>query len=229
VSSDERDFDSDDELRAVLRSGDPAGSLPPADPAALRSLLEDIMSADLDIRPVVDDGARADGARGRNRLTWLVAAAAVAVIAGVGGVAISGRSGDDAPPSAHDSTGPTTDLTSGALAGQTTELSVAAQQGRCAAADPQILGQYTQAFAGTVTAMAGDSVTIEATEVYQGEVGETVHVTAPQSTFDALLSTVHFEVGKSYLVAASDGQVSICYSGPATGELRSPFQEAFPQ
>ena len=40
-----------DELRALLRGGDPAGSLSPADPAALAILLEDIMSADLDVRP----------------------------------------------------------------------------------------------------------------------------------------------------------------------------------
>ena len=47
----DNDFDRDDELRALLRSGDPVGSLSPADPAALANLLEDIMSADLEIRP----------------------------------------------------------------------------------------------------------------------------------------------------------------------------------
>jgi hypothetical protein len=189
------------------------------------------MSADLDIRPVVDDGTRAAGARGRNRLTWLVAAAAVAVIAGVGGVAISGLAGDDtSPPTAGKTTGPgTTELTaSGApVAGQTTELTVAAQQGKCATATPQILAQYTQAFAGTVTAIEGNAVTLQASDVYQGEIGETVHVTAPQPLFDNLLTTVQFQEGKSYLVAAYDGQVSVCYSGPATGQLRSPFEKAF--
>src|SRR3954470_13114765 len=87
----EPDFDRDDDLRALLRSGDPARSLSPADPAALASLLEDIMSADLDVRttqPSHGSGARAAGARGRSRTTWLVAAAAAAVIAGVGGYAL---------------------------------------------------------------------------------------------------------------------------------------------
>jgi len=70
-------------------------------------------------------------------------------------------------------------------------------------------------------------VTLEATDVYQGEVGETVHVTAAQPLFDNLLSTVQFEEGKSYLVAAYDGQVSVCYTGPAAGQLRSPFEKAF--
>ena len=101
------DFDSDDDLRALLRGGDPAGSLSPADPAALAILLEDIMSADLDVRPDADEGSRATGTHGRNRLTWLVAAAAAAMIAGVGGVAISGLGNDKAPPSAgHQTTSP---------------------------------------------------------------------------------------------------------------------------
>jgi hypothetical protein len=59
TSDHERDgFDHDDDLRALLRSGDPARSLSPADPAALASLLEDIMSADLDVRPAVEEGGR---------------------------------------------------------------------------------------------------------------------------------------------------------------------------
>jgi hypothetical protein len=244
VSSDDRDFgtdsdfdadfDTDHELRAVLRSGDPAASLPAADQVALAGLLEDIMSADLDIRPVADDGTRAAGTRGRNRLTWLVAAAAVAMIAGVGGVAVSGLAGDDsAPPSARETTGPgSTELTSAApLAGQTTELTLTQEQaqqvGRCASPDSEILAQYTQAFAGTVTAIEGDTVTLQTTEVFQGEVGETVHVTAPPPLFDTLLDAVRFQEGRSYLVAAYDGQVSVCYSGPATEELRSPFEKAF--
>src|SRR4051812_25530142 len=90
-SNHDSDFDRDDDLRVLLRGGDPAGSLAPADPAALASLLEDIMSADLELRPDVGEspetGNRATGTRGRNRLTWLVAAAAAAVIAGVGGYA----------------------------------------------------------------------------------------------------------------------------------------------
>jgi hypothetical protein len=228
VSSD--DFDRDDELRATLRSGDPAGSLPPADPAALANLLGDIMSSDLDIRPDSDHGNRATGTHGRNRLTWLVAAAAAAVIVGVGGVGISALSGDSStPPSARESasSGGTEQSAGAPLAGQTTELTVAEQQGRCAPASPEILAQYTQAFEGTVTGIEGDTVTLQATDVFQGEVGETVTVTAPQPLFDTLQGAVQFQVGQSYLVAAYDGQVSICYSGPATETLRSPYEKAF--
>src|SRR3954469_5315571 len=84
------DFGGDDELRALLRGGDPAGSLPPADPAAIRSLLEDVMSADLDIRPA-QQGETRSGQAGprRTRATWLVAAAAVAAIAAGGAFAVT--------------------------------------------------------------------------------------------------------------------------------------------
>jgi hypothetical protein len=225
------DFDSDDNLRALLRGGDPAGSLSPADPAALAILLEDIMSADLDVRPDADEGSRATGTHGRNRLTWLVAAAAAALIAGVGGVAISGLGNDKAPPSAGRQTTPPggTELVdpNAPLAGQTTALGVAAQKGKCRAPTPEILVQYPQAFQGTVTSIEGDTVTLDTTDVLNGEVGETVEVTAPQGAFDAMLGTVNFEVGGSYLVAAYDGQLSMCYSGSATGSLQSPFEKAF--
>ena len=100
----ERDFDRDDDLRALLCTGDPARSLSPADPAALANLLGDIMSADLEIRPEAEPGDRATGTHGRSRLTWLVAAAAAAVIAGVGGYALSGSGGNGSgAPTAHDS------------------------------------------------------------------------------------------------------------------------------
>jgi hypothetical protein len=224
------DFDSDDDLRALLRGGDPAGSLSPADPAALAILLEDIMSADLDVRPDVDEGSRATGTHGRNRLTWLVAAAAAVMIAGAGGVAISGLGNDKATPSAgHQTTSPGgTELDASApLAGQTTALGVADQQGKCRAPDAGVLSQYDQAFQGTVTSVEGDTVTIDTTEVLNGEVGETVQVTAPQSVFNAMIGMVNFEVGESYLVAAYDGQLSMCYTGSATGNLRAPFEKAF--
>ncbi len=217
-------FDEDDELRAMLRGGDPAGSLSPADPAALAILLEDIMSADLDVRPDADEGSRATGTHGRNRLTWLVAAAAVAAIAAGGTFAVNGLSdSNDSAPQAGDK--PT--VTSPDGAGQTTELGVAPQQGRCAPPTPAILAQYSQAFQGTVTSIEGDTVTLETTEVLNGEVGETVHVSAPQGLFDTMIGTVDFQVGGDYLVAAFDGQISQCYSGSSGGDLRSPFDKAF--
>jgi len=145
-------------------------------------------------------------------------------------VAISGLGNDNAPPSAdHQTTSPGgTELDASAgLPGQTTTLGVIAKRDRCAAPEPAILAQYTQAFQGTVTSIEGDTVTMDTTEVLNGEVGETVQVTAPQGLFDAMIGMVNFEVGESYLVAAYDGQLSMCYSGTATGGLRSPFEKAF--
>src|SRR4051794_25785454 len=176
------DFDGDDRLRALLRRGDPAASLPAADPAALSALLEDIMSADLDVRPAEPV---ATDPRRRTRATWLVAAAAVAAIAAGGAFAVSGLTGGgagapqaDQQPSSTAPSGGDQSAGLSPVAGQTTQLTVNAS-GKCAAPTPELLAQYDQAFAGTVTSVEGDTVTLETSEVYQGEVGETVQVTAP--------------------------------------------------
>ena len=191
------DFDRDDDLRALLRGGDPATSLAPADPAALASLLEDIMSADLELRPDADAGTdtgdRATGTHGRNRLTWLVAAAAAAVIAGVGGYAVSGLGGGGSQaPQAGDhqpSTSPGgADVEAGApLAGVTTELTGTGAPGRCAAPAASFIAAGNQAFEGTVTSIENGTVTIQTTDVFAGEVGETVQVQAPPQDFAGLI------------------------------------------
>jgi hypothetical protein len=226
------DFDRDDELRALLRASDPASSLPAADRAALAILLEDIMSADLEIRPVApDDASRASGTHGRNRLTWLVAAAAVAMIAGVGGVAIAGLSDDDSPaPQASDHrTTPPASTAAAPVAGLTTELTAKAPTGRCAVPDATLLARYDQAFQGTVTAVDDGMVTLQATEVFNGEVGETVQVAAAPADMQALASSVNFQVGGTYLVSAFGGSVSTCpgFSGPASGDVQKLYTEAF--
>ena len=87
---------TDDEMLDLLRSRDPAASLPPADPAQVARLLEDAMSHDVDTRAHATV-PQADPRR-RTPLTWLVAAAAVLVIAGVGAFALFG--GDDEPTAA---------------------------------------------------------------------------------------------------------------------------------
>ncbi len=222
------DFDRDDDLRALLRGGDPAGSLSPADPAALAILMEDIMSADLDVRPDADEGSRATGTHGRNRLTWLVAAASVAAIAAVGSFTISGLGGNS-PPQAGPKSPPAVAELNAPIAGQTTDLTAKAPDGRCVAEPTAaMLAQYDQAFEGTVTAITGNMVTLEATDVYQGDVGETVQVSAPPAGLDALINQTQFQVGGTYLVSAFGGSVSMCgFSGPASGDLQKLFKEAF--
>ncbi len=225
------DFDSDNDLRALLRSGDPAGSLSPADPAGLAILLEDIMSADLDVRPAVDEGDRATGTHGRNRLTWLVAAAAVAAIAAGGAFAVNGLSGNgnNNVPTAGDEPSVTTPDLKSPLVGETTHLTASAPDAKCVAEPTAaMLAGYDQAFQGTVTSIEGDTVTLEATDVYQGEVGETVEVKAPEAPFQAMVQQVQFQVGGTFLVSTYGGAVSMCgFSGPASGDLQKLFTEAF--
>jgi len=230
--TDRHEFDADDELRALLRTADPARTLPPADQAAVSDLLEDIMSTDLDARP---DAPEAQPRRGR--VTWLVAAAAATVIAGAGGLALSALdSGSDPAPSAgpaveSSAPAPSADAgqpVGGASAG-TTELTAAASTpGRCAAPTAEFIAAQQQAFEGTVTAIDGDRVTLQTSEVFSGEVGQTVVVDAPAAAMQSLIQSTQFEVGGTYLVSATDGQVAVCgFSGRAGGELESLYTQAF--
>src|SRR3954447_6041723 len=81
----------DDQLQARLRASDPAASLPPAAPHEAARLLEDVMATELTTE------SRETGTRNRGPLTWLVAAAAVLVIAGVGIFGVRALTGDDDP------------------------------------------------------------------------------------------------------------------------------------
>ena len=223
-------FDRDDELRALLAAADPAHALAPADPAGLAALLEDTMSHDIQPRTQPEVGARATGTDHRNPLTWLVAAAAVLVIAGVGAFGLS-RMSDDGPvveagdaPTATESTGSTV------AAPAVTQLGAPPPvEARCAVPTPEMLAAQELAFAGTVTAIEGDTVTLSTTAVYAGDVAEQVQVTAPSAEMYSLLAAVQFEVGGDYLVSANDGVVSLCsFSGPATPALQRLYDRAFP-
>jgi hypothetical protein len=230
------DFDADDALRARLAALDPAHDLPPADPDALARMLAEIVATPTgplrDARP----------ARRRTATTWLVAAAAAVVIAGAGGYALT-RGGDEAAaPSAGQGTdqrsdGGLTELTpptpgdAGLPVPGTTSLSAQpalAAAGRCAVLTPDLLSGSDQAFAGTVTAMDAGTVTIRTTEVFAGEVGQTVEVTAPPADLQQLVGAASFETGGSYLVAATDGLVSPCgLTGKATADLQAVYDQAF--
>ncbi|MXG90384.1 hypothetical protein [Nocardioides flavescens] len=232
--TDRHGFDTDDELRALLRTADPARTLAPADQAAVSELLEDIMSTDLDARP---DTAEATPRRGRT--TWLVAAAAATVIAGAAGLALSALdSGSDPAPSAGPSvessaTAPSADAggaTNGATAGTTELTAPTTTPGRCAAPSAPFIAAQQQAFEGTVTAIEGDRVTLQTSEVFTGEVGQTVVVDAPAAAMQSLIQSTQFEVGGTYLVSATDGQVAVCgFSGRADGELQGIYDQAFPR
>ena len=205
MSHDHEDTD-DIELFERLRAHDPAASLPPADPAQVARLLEDTMSHDLDTPT-----------RRRSPLTWLVAAAALLVIAGVGVFAVVG--GDDEPqvPTAQEP------------APTVVELSARPPVvGKCAVPTAELLGNQETAFDGTVSAITDGTVTLDVTEWYRGGPADQVTVDVPPVGMQALVQAADFQVGQRYLVSANDGFVTVCgFTAPYSDDLAALYAEAF--
>ncbi|SFC89200.1 hypothetical protein SAMN04487968_11395 [Nocardioides terrae] len=210
---------SDDDLRARLRAADPAAGLSPADPVEVDRLLQRVVDADL----------RETGTRRRSPLTWLVAAAAVVVLAAGAALWLTqtgdgdndgGLLADPAQSSSPAETG-TSELTVGA-----------AGAGRCIMPTPELLAGQPIAFSGTVEGVTDGVVTIRTKTVFKGEVADEVAVkgaVAPD-TGGAPEGDPEFVPGQDYLVAAADGKVLGCgMSGPVSGQLQQLYQQAFPQ
>lgn len=196
----------DDELFARLRAADPAASLPPVDDDRATRVLEDAMSRDTMTE------TRETGARHRSPLTWLVAAAAVLLIAGVGVFALLDR--DPAPPAAA---GPTA-----------TQLTLpATTTGRCMVPNAQALSEAAVAAEAEVVSVDGDQVTLDVSRWYAGEETDQLVVTAAERP--ALVGTVEFEEGARYLVAGNrDGDVMVCgFSARWSEDLAALYAEAF--
>lgn len=216
--TDQHGFDSDDRLRARLSAADPASSLGPADPDGVARLLEDVMSHDTD---TLIPETRQTGTHGRSPLTWLVAAAAALVIAGVGVYTFAGSPDDAAAPPIADGAG-------GDEVVITQLRAPAADSGRCMVPTAEILAQQQLAFAGTVDEITDGTVVLTPTAFYAGDEADRVEVAAPAASMTALIGAVDFEVGGSYLVSATGGQVSVCgFSGPATPQLEKLYVAAF--
>jgi hypothetical protein len=213
--------DDDEQLRDQLRALDPAASLPPAEPAWVARLLEDTMSDDLDYDI---PETRATGVHERSRLTWLVAAAAVILIAGVSAFVLVQRGADEDVPAAGPGGEPADPTT-------VTSLSAPPDAGtaKCAVPTADILAQQGLAFDGVVDDISDGTVTLTPTMFYAGDPTDIVRVEAPPAELEGLLLFVDFQVGQRYLVSAADGQVSLCgYSGAWTPELEQLYVEAFP-
>jgi hypothetical protein len=203
---------NDEVLKARLQASDPAGSLPPAAPHEVARLLEDVMATELTTE------SRETGTRNRGPLTWLVAAAAAVVIAGVGFLGFHALTGD-------------TDDDGGPVAASVTELDVpaAAGAGKCMVPNAEVLADADVAFDGTVTSIVGDRVTLDPTHWYAGEPTDRVVVTAPSEQLQRIASAVVFRAGGRYLVSARDGHVSLCgFSAPYDEGLAAVYAEAFP-
>jgi len=217
---------TDDELQQRLQAHDRAASLPPADPAWVARLLEDAMSADQSTETPTDGSVetRESGTRHRSPLTWLVAAAAAALIAGVGvfGLLNNDRESSEVPsagPNAPASTAPSiTVLAAGAPT-----------QGRCMVPNADLLANAQVAFSGSVDQVADDVVTLTPDRFYAGEVTDVVEVRSAPAMLQALVGAVDFQPGQRYLVAANDGEVMVCgFSGPFADGLESLYVAAFP-
>lgn len=220
---------NDDEMRARLRAADPAASLRPADPEGLARLLEDTM------RDETLEGTRGSGVRGRSALTWVLAAAACALILGVAVFALLRTwSGDEAPgPVADDAPtveAPTVDVTPSPDGSPTVLRLPPPVSARCAPPSPEILRSQDIALRATVTSVDGGTVVLEPEEVYAGAVGDTVEIAAPDESLVDLIGAPRFEEGESYLLAASEGEVVVCgHSGPAIPVLERLYARAFPR
>ena len=207
---------SDDELRGRLRGGDPARDLPRLDPARADALLQDVMATELTTEN------RETGTRHRSRLTWLVAAAAVAMI---GAAAILGvralTDGESDPPVA------TPDTTE---APSLTHLSVAADAGlgRCATPTAEALATADVAFDGVVTRVEGEQVAMAPTHWYAGGSTGEVVVTAPEERLQRLVAAVSLREGERYLISAVGDRITLCGLSAAYHEdLAALYQRAF--
>lgn len=205
---------TDDELQERLRAADPAASLPPADPSRVARLLEDTMSED----PSTE--SRATGTHGRSPLTWLLAAAAVVIIVGAGvlGVARLGQDEDRAPVADDKPT--------------LTELRAPAAQAyaaRCMLPSARTIANQEVAFEGTVDDIAIGVVTLTPTHWYHGPETGMVLIESPAARLADLIGAARFEVGQSFLVSATNRQVTVCgLTAPYSTDLAALYAEAFP-
>jgi hypothetical protein len=90
-------------------------------------------------------------------------------------------------------------------------------QRKCVEPTAQILATGTDfAFAGTVTGIADDVVTLSVTRVYKGAKAVEVRVGRAPGKSEQMVGSGRFETGQKYLIASSEGSVLTCgYSGEA--------------
>ena len=166
--------------------------------------------------------SRETGTRGRSPLTWLVAAAAAVIIVGAGIFALVDDRGTDEPP-------PPPQAAPSPSVIQLTAPGEQAYAARCAVPSAELLAPQPTAFDGTVTSIDDDVVTLSPSQWYAGESADEVQVEAPPEVLGQLLTSVEFEEGGRYLVAAnSDDEVVVCgLSDRYTPRLATLYEQAF--
>ncbi len=153
---------------------------------------------------------------------WLVAAAAVVLIAVAGGLMFLPGSDGPETPTAAEAPAETGDPT-------VTELTLSGDgAGRCMVPTPEVLGGAASAVDAEVTAVEDGRATLTPTTWYAGEETDEVEVAAGSADLAALIGAPQFEEGQRYLVAANEeGKVMVCgFSGPYDEELADLYAEA---
>jgi hypothetical protein len=204
-----------DELRSALKRIDPMRdglSTEPVSSDSARDRLEAIMSTPIHeahTEPVTDTPK---GGRRDMRTVWFAAAAAFVLVALTAGGVLALRGGSE----------PAADITL-ALSGGADDIMAS-----CMAVSADILKDMQVAFAGTVTTIDGEVVTLDVDQWFTEGEATVVTVTAPAG-LEALIGSVPFAVGEEFLVSAFEGTVNYCgFSGPRTPELLAVYEAAFP-
>jgi hypothetical protein len=195
--------DDDRQLREQLRGADPAQNLVPLPSTWLDHRMEQIMT-EQNTTPAPAVPARTA------RRTWIPVVGVAAALAIAAAVALPLALGGS----------PTVEQLAQPTGGDPAS-------GSCMIVSPEGLLMNEQAFAASVLTVEGDVVTLEVTERFTGEVADRVEV--PQvDAADGDYSGVPFEVGESYLVAATDGTIAGCgLSGTDIADLRAVYDAAF--
>jgi hypothetical protein len=202
------DREPDQELLERLRVADPASSLPSADPDRVAELLEAAMS-DTATR---SSESRETGTHDRSPLTWLVAAAAVVLIAAAGIFGLAQRD-HGSTPTAHESV---------------TQLRASSVRGLCIIPNTDVLQKQSIAFGGTLVSLTSKTATFEVSHWYAGGPTDVVKVAITPRGIPEMVQAADLTVGHDYLVAASDGIVTGCgFTGPVTGHLQQLYDRAF--
>jgi hypothetical protein len=154
--------------------------------------------------------------------THLLPAAAAVLVLGLGGCA------EERSPADRGDDRETTSTSDPEAAGTLALTADGSTTAKCAVPSAQILRTFDTAFAGTVTSVDGGTATLSVDQWYAGEEADTVTVTAPSKDLQDLLMAVDFREGRSYLVSATRGRVTLCgFTAETSPWLQGLYDEAF--
>lgn len=163
----------------------------------------------------------------RRSTPLLVTLVALLGLAGCGQESDSATDSGDSTVAPTASASPSDDATPGASTMELTADSTTA--GKCMVPNAGTLANLDTAFEGTVTDLGDGTATLSVDQWYAGDdQTDTVTVTAPSAELQDLLMAVDFQAGRTYLVSAQDGQVTLCgFTAEKSGRLESIYAKAF--